>query len=331
MTMIPEDPQHIDDGLLGRYLEGACTPEEEQQVQAWIGASDANRAEFDQFQALWELAPNAAPKPEVDVDAAWNKMRSRMGSASNDAATDETPVVPINTAAEAPASNSRRWMLRIAAVLVLGLGVFAAWRALSGPSTQTLTASAELVTATLPDGTMVTLNANSSLSYPEAWGSQREVTLTGEAYFEVTPNPDQPFVIHTGDADVKVLGTAFNVRALPDQPTVEVAVESGTVAMFDSEAEATSGVTLEEGHKGVFSRAEGTAVKEESFEPTEVLQSVYGIELVFTDDALKRCKLTSTFKGEPAEVVMEVINEIFGGVEIDQEGNRYVLSGDSCK
>ena len=82
----------------------------------------------------------------------------------------------------------------------------------------------------LPDGTLVTLNAGSVLTYPKAFeDSIREVNLTGEAFFNVVPNPRSPFVIHTGDVTTKVLGTSFNVRAYPENEEVQVAVVEGKV------------------------------------------------------------------------------------------------------
>jgi ferric-dicitrate binding protein FerR (iron transport regulator) len=88
----------------------------------------------------------------------------------------------------------------------------------------------------LPDGTQVWLNANSKLIYNQNFlDSTREVQLTGEAYFDVVPAVSQktgqriPFIIHTSSIDVKVLGTAFNVRSYPGEKTTETALIHGSV------------------------------------------------------------------------------------------------------
>lgn len=71
----------------------------------------------------------------------------------------------------------------------------------------------------LPDGTAVMLNAESSISYPTAFtGKSRNVTITGEAYFEVAKNKRMPFIVSFGDQKVEVLGTHFNIRAYREQP-----------------------------------------------------------------------------------------------------------------
>jgi len=86
---------------------------------------------------------------------------------------------------------------------------------------------------TLPDGSGVWLNAGSKLNYEKVGqGSTREVYLTGEAYFDIVRNPKRPFIIHTSAMDVKVLGTQFNVKAYPDDATVETSLIHGSVQVF---------------------------------------------------------------------------------------------------
>ncbi|ERJ57194.1 FecR family protein [Sphingobacterium paucimobilis] len=83
----------------------------------------------------------------------------------------------------------------------------------------------------LDDGTKVWLNSSSTLEYPKAFkkGEPREVTLIGEAYFEVEHAEDWPFIVHTGDVSTKVLGTKFNVKAYSDMKDILVTVKSGKV------------------------------------------------------------------------------------------------------
>jgi ferric-dicitrate binding protein FerR (iron transport regulator) len=85
----------------------------------------------------------------------------------------------------------------------------------------------------LPDGSTVWLNAGSKLDYTRIGSSgNREVQLTGEAFFDVVKNPERPFIIHTSKIDVKVLGTKFNVKAYPDDKTVETSLVQGSVEVF---------------------------------------------------------------------------------------------------
>lgn len=82
----------------------------------------------------------------------------------------------------------------------------------------------------LPDGSSVWLNSDSKITYADNFeGDTREVTLEGEAFFDVVRNPSKPFIIHTGAMDVKVLGTEFNVRSYPTETTTETALLRGLI------------------------------------------------------------------------------------------------------
>ena len=119
-----------------------------------------------------------------------------------------------------------------AAVVLLCLSVWAAYLYMQPVSIQTVTTLAETRTILLPDGTSVTLNHYSSLSYPKQFKSDnREVELSGEAYFEVSKSKKHPFIVQTETIDVQVLGTHFNVDAYPDNPDVKTTLLTGSVAV----------------------------------------------------------------------------------------------------
>ncbi|GAB5518440.1 MAG: hypothetical protein RhofKO_06910 [Rhodothermales bacterium] len=113
--------------------------------------------------------------------------------------------------------------------LVVALAVF--WPEPTAPAVFEATAG-ETSTVTLPDGSMVTLNAASTLTFAEAEGERRAV-LTGEAFFDVAHDAERPFVVETFNAEVTVLGTQFNTRAWPDDAdaATQVAVQEGRVQL----------------------------------------------------------------------------------------------------
>lgn len=132
--------------------------------------------------------------------------------------------------------NRRSRVTRL--VAVLAVPVLAAAVIMSIPSRpepqmlQCFAPAGEHRSVELPDGTTVILNSGSTLVYPSIYNKdERRVALTGEARFEVTKNPKQPFVVKTKDLDVRVLGTVFNVSSYNHKPGSSVVLESGSVVI----------------------------------------------------------------------------------------------------
>ena len=107
---------------------------------------------------------------------------------------------------------------------------------------------------TLSDGTKVWLNAASSLRYPTQFnGKERKVYLSGEGYFEVAKNANLPFIVNTGNSDIRVLGTKFNVSAYPDDPVRKTTLAEGSVSVSLAEPDPTGSrpVLLAPGYEAV--------------------------------------------------------------------------------
>jgi transmembrane sensor len=111
----------------------------------------------------------------------------------------------------------------------------------------------------LPDGTTVWLNAGSRLFFVNDFsGNSREVRLEGEAFFDVVKKPEQPFIVHTSGIDIKVLGTAFNVKSYPEDKTVETTLYRGLVQVFREEDAAKTPIELRPNEKLVLSKNAAT-------------------------------------------------------------------------
>lgn len=112
----------------------------------------------------------------------------------------------------------------------------------------------------LSDGTLVRLNAGSSLFYPQRFSrlfSRRDVYLDGEAHFDVAENSSQPFVVHVGNLKVKVLGTHFNVKAYPAEELVTTTLEQGRVKVYGDKI----AMTLLPDEQAVYNRISGKMTK----------------------------------------------------------------------
>ncbi|MEQ6118737.1 FecR domain-containing protein [Reichenbachiella sp. MALMAid0571] len=130
--------------------------------------------------------------------------------------------------------------LKIAAVVAVLLGFAALFYVVENQKTEDLVSTTYMVskqtkygekkTFRLPDGTEVKLNYGSKLLFPSEFeGETREVSLIGEAFFEVNPNPDKPFIITTNNVQTMVLGTSFNINAYSDEDEIKVMVATGKV------------------------------------------------------------------------------------------------------
>jgi transmembrane sensor len=331
-----ETDQSEIDILLAAYFAGEADSMERAQVEAWRNVSDGNRKYFEASQKAWNAAGEVGRAETFDTDAAWNKLKKRIGQQD-----EQTPV-------------KRRYTWVAAAGVLLLIGVVTILWLMRNPDSQTqtrvLVSAGEVVNDTLPDGSTISLNKNSSLSFPSSFtGDQREVTLTGEAFFEVSHDAEHPFIIHTGRMDLKVLGTSFNVRAYPGGDSVHVSVITGKVQCMSG----TDTVVITPGeyavyHKGVTALQKGnednpnrSAYRNRIFRFNNVslgaavqqLNDAYGCNIVLRNEALKTCTFSSTkvFNNEPVGNIIEAIEAIFPEITSQQEGNTITLDGPACR
>lgn len=110
---------------------------------------------------------------------------------------------------------------------------------------------------TLPDGSVVHLNGSTTLKYEASLhhNPQREVFLSGEAYFEVARNPEKPFIVHAEKLAIKVLGTTFNVTSYPENPDIRISLLEGSVKV-SSDLLAKEEVILKPNQQAVYNKAE---------------------------------------------------------------------------
>jgi transmembrane sensor len=115
---------------------------------------------------------------------------------------------------------------------------------------------------TLADGTRIWLNAGSQLSYPVSFtGNSREVYLSGEAFFEVEPDPNKPFHVITGDMKIRVTGTRFNVTSYASDPTTQAVLLSGKVSAAKNQR-FTRAVELNPGERIVYNKQDDKMEKD---------------------------------------------------------------------
>jgi transmembrane sensor len=130
---------------------------------------------------------------------------------------------------------SWRWLSSAAAIVILLVST--SLILLNAREFKTIkTSSTELQVFTLADGSSVQFSKGSKILVPREFSMEnREITLKGEAYFDIVSNPKSPFTVHTGETKIRVTGTAFKVSAFRSSREVSVRVDSGKVLFYNSE------------------------------------------------------------------------------------------------
>lgn len=335
--MSVKDPTYDPVNLISRYLAGEATDEETSHLRKWMAEDPQHRELFEQYRKLWEKTGDVSFYRQLDTHTEWEKLERRLGAL-------ETPSSVISSR-----GNLRSIVFRVAAVLVIALLTVFAVRYIRGMYGMVrYTADTDVKEYHLPDGSTVTLNAGSILSYSKKFNkNHRSVTLEGEAYFDVIHHADIPFTVEAENIRVTVLGTAFTVDATDPEEEIHVVVDRGKVSMRDTRDK--DNVILTPGEEGRWIASTGMLYEQPVSDPNylawktgriifsdiplsrglKVLQDVYHTEFKLTDPGTGDCRLTATFDNEPLDSVLEVLSAILE-VHITEKNGTYIVSGTGC-
>jgi transmembrane sensor len=220
--------------LLQQYLSKDISPAQKQALATLI----ANATDEEQIRAsleeIWNQYQPEDALPTQNSEAYYNTILQQIKQ-QPDAVTETTKAVPSVHRVHFLQRSWVRMAAAAAVIVVAGIIIFRLLPSRSGGQQQAKNNTPAIEKnlnryLTLPDGSKVLLHAGSELQYPPAFnGSTREVTLTGEAFFDVAHNATLPFIIHSGNIKTTVLGTAFNIKAWPAETEVTVTVTRGKV------------------------------------------------------------------------------------------------------
>jgi len=302
--------------LIARYLAGECNAEEIRQIQEW---SEQHPEMMDEFTRLWEQIPSGDFNP--DVEKALENVNYRIDIKRN----RHSRRIRMITVASCAAA--------IVAVVILVLVNITGSRN-QNPLQDIKNASGLLSLYTdenqtleyeLPDGSTVWLNRSSSLKYPEVFeGNTREVYLEGEAFFDISPDKEKPFIIHANNTLTRVVGTSFGIKAVKNSKEVVVTVSTGII---NFSAEGKSGhIELKKGEQGICEPEQKKLEKNANPDPNllawktkklvfkqtpltevaKVIENSYHTP-VSVDNSLTDLQITSTFDQLSLDEIMEII------------------------
>ena len=214
---------------------------------------------------------------------------------------------------------------------------------------------------TLSDGSSVLLQPKSKLSYPKIFtGNERNVYLSGEAFFEISKNPKKPFFVHANEIVTKVVGTSFRIKAYNNQSDVEVLVRTGKVKVNSEKANAKSSqkeIVLLPNQALRFTRKNQTfdkitditmdksisssvrSIEQLSFEFTDIpvaqifktIEQAYSVEIDFPKQELQKCHLTTSLSDQPLPEKLKIICKSIGNnSSYTMNGNQITILSKGC-
>ena len=271
------------------------------------------------------LLKNLEAFQSIDIEEDWQKLRGRMGFRKQ-------------------RSMRYIWQAAAAVVMLLGVGLLTQKLVFPTPDMLAVQSGNHLKEVVLPDGSLVTLNKEAELIYPEKFNrKQRKLKLVGEAFFKVVSNPDSPFVVNVDQkALVQVLGTSFNISPDVNGETISVQVLEGKVA-FSSAKKGSDRIVLTKDEQatltaGTIIRADTVDLNFMSWKTGQLffiyenikevcrqLEAHYEITIVLHESVPGDLSFTSTLDNQDLESVLDEISLVLG-LDYSYEDDKVVFT-----
>ena len=303
--------------LLHRLIAGTTTEEENRQLMEWFRQCASKEEFFMLFETAWKESPDEMPR---DVQERMYRRLSR-----------ELDEKKSKTILLRSRFSWKIWPQIAVACIIIVLGLVNyrmsdKQKQLSTQNFMVLAEKGQRAFITLPDSTKVWLNSDTKISYPADYGlKERNVTLVGEAYFEVAKNPDKRFIVEAKGMQVEALGTSFNVNAYQNDNKIIASLFSGSVRVsYDRH------VAILKPHESVkvdllnrsFSRYKDESMQNialwrkneitfdsESLEEiTHIMSRLYNTTICIEDESLKKVCYIGTIRNNNLENFIDIIN-----------------------
>ena len=322
-----------------KYLEGRSSETEQEELLTWI-RDKKNRIDFHSFSLVWKNSLDRQNFP-ANGEESWNKIQARLLQKS------------FNGWQKTRKINQ---FFRIAAIFffLIGIGSLAFLSTLVEPKTtefftNVVAENGHISKAELPDGSAVWLNSGSKVTFNNSFAStNRNISLTGEAYFQIAKNEALPLIVNSGELQVKVLGTKFNITAYPEISEISVVLESGAVELLNSNLESFQ-FYLAPGERAVFNKSDRSLqvsnVNTSKFtswkdgilniynqtleEVVERLEARYNQKFNL-DNEVKHYRYTFTIKNESLDEIIQLMEKITP-VKAEQKNDTISIKIDKNK
>ena len=318
--------------LSTKYLSGNASDAEVTELEDWVLADPKNKEQFKAYKKAWMLT-GMNDKKLVNTNKAWKETAGKT--------FNQPKVVPIK-----PKHSRRKWLAIAASITLLAAAGLWMLQNNNTPVPLFVETSSDTQTINLSDGSQITLNQSSKLTYTLAEKeAKRQVDLTGDAFFEVARDESKPFIIQTQDVEIEVLGTSFYVDARPNQSEIQVIVKSGKVAVRSGASEQI----LTANEKAIFQKNSKVLTKTKNedvnylslkdknlvFENSTFEDLVFSLnrhfnsKITIEEESLKTCAHSGTYKNKSLETILKIL-ESSHSIQSNKNGQKIVLEG-TCK
>jgi len=313
--------------LIIKHLSGVATEEELEKLFVWINTSEENEKLFFSLKDLYEVSSWKLIKKEANTSNEWKKLHQEIKKRKAKKNGKSLSVTFIKIA------------MRYAAVFLVGMFFTYLWignnkntsfftKSATSPLTKVVTGKGERTKVILPDGTVVWVNACSSISYNGNYGNKyRIVHLKGEAFFDVKKDTKRPFIVNSMGFNIKAHGTKFDVSAYKDDNKVSAILVEGSISFRQNNVENQQ--LIKPGQKIAYSQTENkirienvntdtyTAWRTGEYrfeqltfeEVAKRMERIYNINFVFKNKETKNIPFTGTFFSyESLDKILNVIN-----------------------
>lgn len=314
----------VDFRIIEKYLNGRGSTKEKGLITDWFKSIQAEKDLRDKSYHYWKKIPE-------DVDTVNYNESMVLGNIYRKIKIEESK----NRTYPSKTVRILNYLSRIAAVLFIPLLILYSLNnnnRLPGSDvtyTEVFSPPGARTMFYLPDGTQGWLNSGSSIKFPERFvGKKREVTLKGEAYFDVVTNPDKPFSVSVDNLNILATGTSFNIRSWEDNPNTEVVLEEGVVEIYCGTKNMQSlTAILDPGQLFYYSKINSEcSVKNVDIEKyiswkngrlifrsdpmSEVVERLnrwYNVNIVIMDDILETYRYVATFEDETLDEILSML------------------------
>ncbi len=319
--------------IITHFLQGEISEEEIKELRNWISKDDSNKKLFFELKSIYELRSSGLMPTSSEREKSWKRLVQSIKEKEKEKPGPELLKSPYNTK-----PSKLLTFFRYLAVAAISTGIILGMQSYINNNKKPIfneietQAGSKSTLLILPDGSKVTLNAESKLKYPAKFrSSAREVYLDGEAYFAITPNKKQPFIVITDRQQIKVLGTSFNVMNYKNESYAITTLKEGSIeTLFLDKSGAQFNETILKPNEQTYFNKRTNEVMISNIDPAlsnswlqrsfqfkdqtlsfifDRLQKLYDVNIIIEEDSLKQIKYTGTFSlDQSINEVLDIIN-----------------------